>query len=368
MDKDSDNEQDKGASDDEEESSDHDNNDDEDNGHEIEVEEENIDVDTEGSGSEEEDASKDEEEEDCEAEADADDDGLFVEDDALEAIDCDHEVNENEVEEEEEEEEEEEGEEEEDGDKYSPSGEEGEPNENTAEDAKYTDGIDADVAAKIKSTGSDEDESVNDPRGPSYDDMLDLFRDGVADVCYHYRKDQQRVESLAFNNKAQRRKIGKISKNPDGNTLKWEAVGLNNGKKFVNGVEVSSNKEHSPKKTRGDIFKNQRAAPRMNDNEKNLAKQPVPSKTVAVAKKKQVGQGKQATQKNNVGEKKNVAQKKVAQKKGAQKRAQEGPGAKGKEVDKDVLEDNDESEVDEDDDIFDRVSLENLLRDEMAQQ
>ncbi len=225
MDKDSDNEQDKGASDDEEESSDHDNNDDKDNGRDIEVEEENIDVDTEGLGSKEEDASKDEEEEDCKAEADADDDGLFVEDDALEAIDCDHEVNENEVEEEEEEEEEKGGEkgggEEEDGDKYSPSGEEGKQNENTAEDAKYTDGIDADVAAKIKITGSDEDKSVNNPRGPSYDDMLDLFRDGVVDVCYHYRKDQQRVESLAFNNKAQHCKIGKISKNPDGNTLKY---------------------------------------------------------------------------------------------------------------------------------------------------
>ena len=43
-------------------------------------------------------------------------------------------------------------------------------------------GNDADAAAEIKSTGSDEDESVNNLRGPSYDEKLDMFRDGVADV------------------------------------------------------------------------------------------------------------------------------------------------------------------------------------------
>ena len=128
---------------------------------------------------------------------------------------------------------------------------------------------------------------------------------------------------------------------------------MNNGKKFVNGVEVPSNKQNSPKKTRANIFKKQIAASEMNDDEKTPAKQPSPSKTAAIAKKNQVGQKKQATQKNNVGEEKNVAQKKAAK----------GPGAKGKQVDKDVLEDNDEKlEADEDDDIFDRVSLENSLR------
>ena len=52
------------------------------------------------------------------------------------------------------------------------------------------------------------------------------------------------------------------------NTLKWEAVGLNNGKKFVNGVGVPSNKQNSPKKSRANIFKKQIAASKMNDDEK----------------------------------------------------------------------------------------------------
>ena len=182
----------------------------------------------------------DNEEEFSDADADEDDE-FVVKDKSDEAVDNDYERNENDDKEEEGEEDKEDKE-----DKRWSSEEAIEQNKVKEEDSNNAEVVNTDAAVKIQSTDSDEDEPVDNPRGPSYDDILDRHRNGIVDVYHHYRKDQHKLESFAFHHKVQHRKIGKISNNPDDNTLKWEAVGLNNGKKFVNGVELPSNKKHSP--------------------------------------------------------------------------------------------------------------------------
>ena len=103
--------------------------------------------------------------------------------------------------------------------------------------------------ANADNTYYDGGESVDDPRGPSYENMLDQNKDGNADVCYVYSKTKKRVDTYAFNEKAQRRKCGKVINNTinngNCNVLKWDAVGFNNGTTFVNNVEMPTNKQHS---------------------------------------------------------------------------------------------------------------------------